>query len=50
MIQFILVILTFILAVGYLIMNFIWNPFASKGSNKNKPGDHSDCGKCAFIK
>lgn len=49
MIQTILVFLTFVFAVGFMIKKFVWNPFEmKKNAIKNKPGDHSDCGKCSF--
>ncbi len=46
--QTILVLIAFILAVGFLITQFIWNPFKSNKTAKNKIGDHSDCSKCSF--
>ncbi len=46
--QTILVFITFILAVGFLLMKFVWNPFKTSKNSKNKVGDHSDCSKCSF--
>lgn len=46
--QTILVIIAFLLAVGFLITQFIWNPFKSDKNSRNKIGDHSDCSKCSF--
>lgn len=45
--QTIFVLITFALAVGYVVKKFIWNPFGTN-LKRNKPGDHSDCGKCSF--
>lgn len=48
--QTILVLITFVLALGYMIKKFVWNPFGTgKNLKKNKPGDHSDCGSCSFL-
>ncbi|MCG2430123.1 hypothetical protein [Aequorivita xiaoshiensis] len=46
--QTILVIIAFLLAVGFLITTFIWNPFKTNKTSKYKTGDHSDCSKCSF--
>ncbi len=49
MIQTILVLLTFVFAVGFMIKKFVWNPFeTSKNSSGNKAGTHSDCGSCSL--
>lgn len=47
--QTILVLITFSLAVGYMLKKFVWNPiFESRKSSGNKnPGSH-DCGSCSF--
>ncbi len=45
--QIILVLITFVFALGFLIKRFIWNPFETS-SEGNKHGDHSDCGSCTF--
>ena len=46
--QTILVLITFVFAVGFLVTKFIWNPFKTSKSSKNKIGDHSDCGSCSL--
>ncbi len=47
--QFILVLITFLLAVVFIIKRFVWNPFGTgKNLKRNKPGDHSDCSSCSF--
>lgn len=46
--QTILVLIIFVLALGYMIKKFVWNPFGNV-KKKNKPGDHSDCGSCSFL-
>ncbi|AFL80772.1 hypothetical protein Aeqsu_1279 [Aequorivita sublithincola DSM 14238] len=47
--QTILVLITFVLALVFMITKFVWNPFgAGKKAKQNKPGDHSDCSSCSF--
>lgn len=45
--QTLLVLAAFIVAVCYLVTRFVWSPFET-ANKKNKPRDHSDCGKCSF--
>ncbi|MGB5942698.1 MAG: hypothetical protein WBG71_07430 [Leeuwenhoekiella sp.] len=43
--QNILVLITFLIAVGYLVTKFIWKPsFLSSGSDKENACGKDDCG------
>ncbi len=46
--QTILVIITFSIAIGYLLKKFVWNPIFEIRRPGGKKGDHSDCGSCGF--
>ncbi len=47
--QTLLVLVTFSLAVGFLLRKFVWNPIfdTRKNSGNKKPGSH-DCDSCGF--
>ena len=46
--QTLLVIITFLLAVGFLLKKFVWNPIYETRKPGGKKGDHSDCGSCSL--
>ncbi len=46
--QTILVVITFLVAVGFLLKKFIWDPIYEVKKPGGKRGDHSDCGSCSY--